>query len=125
MHLQFYECIMRSFLIDECRISEFLSYVCTYPNATFGAQWIGCGGPVTWPPRSPDLSSLDYFLWGHLKNLIYATPLDSDEDLVARISKATARECKILGIFECVRQLLHRRCQACIATGGRNFEQLL
>ncbi|GFU56777.1 hypothetical protein TNCV_4041791 [Trichonephila clavipes] len=29
------------------------------------------------------------------------------------------------GIFERVRQLFHRRCQACIVTSRRNFEQLL
>ncbi|GBM33855.1 hypothetical protein AVEN_175690-1 [Araneus ventricosus] len=75
---------------------------------------------LPWPPRSPDLSSLDYFLWGHLKSLVYATPVDSDEDLVARISVAAAR-----GIFESVRQSLHRRCQACITDSGCNFEQLL
>jgi hypothetical protein len=26
---------------------------------------------VEWPARSPDLSSLDFFFWDHLKNKIY------------------------------------------------------
>ncbi|GBM09277.1 hypothetical protein AVEN_116629-1 [Araneus ventricosus] len=65
------------------------------------------------------------FLWGHLKSLVYAPPVDSDEDLFARISVAAARVRELPGIFESVRQSLHRRCQACIAVGGRNFEQLL
>ncbi|GBM94541.1 hypothetical protein AVEN_193025-1 [Araneus ventricosus] len=43
-------------------------------NATFGARWIGRGRPVPWPPRSSDVSSLDYFLWEHLKSLVYDTP---------------------------------------------------
>ncbi|GBN31856.1 hypothetical protein AVEN_39273-1 [Araneus ventricosus] len=63
------------------------------------------------------------FLWGHLKSLVYATPVDSDEDLVARIAAARVRE--LPGIFESVRQSLHRRCPAYITDGGRNFEQLL
>ncbi|GBM80445.1 hypothetical protein AVEN_83032-1 [Araneus ventricosus] len=96
-----------------------------YLNATFGERWIGLGGPVAWPSRFPDLSSLDYFLWEHLKSLVYATLVDSDEDLVARISVAAARVREIPGVFESVRQLLHRRCQACITVGGRNFECLL
>jgi hypothetical protein len=25
-------------------------------------RWIGIGGPITWPPRSPDLTPLDFFL---------------------------------------------------------------
>lgn len=96
-----------------------------YLNITFGARWIGRGGPIPWPPRSSDLSNLDYFLWGHLKHLVYETPVDSDEDLVARISVAAAGVRETPGIFERVRQSLHRRCQACIASGGRNFEHLL
>ncbi|GBL94233.1 hypothetical protein AVEN_16766-1 [Araneus ventricosus] len=34
---------------------------------TFQNQVIGYGGFVEWPPRSPDLTSLDFFLWGHIK----------------------------------------------------------
>ena len=30
-----------------------------YPN-----RWIGRGGPVPWPPRSPDLTPLDFFFMG-------------------------------------------------------------
>ena len=28
--------------------------------------------PVNWPPRSCDLTSLDYFLWGHVKAHVYS-----------------------------------------------------
>jgi len=28
---------------------------------------------IEWPPRSRDLNPLDYFFWGHLKNLMFAT----------------------------------------------------
>ncbi|KYN12438.1 hypothetical protein ALC57_15405, partial [Trachymyrmex cornetzi] len=31
-------------------------------NQRFPNRWIGRGGPVLWPPRSPDLNSLDFFL---------------------------------------------------------------
>ena len=30
-------------------------------NEIFDEKWIGGGGPVAWPPRSPDLTSPDYF----------------------------------------------------------------
>ncbi|GFS62516.1 uncharacterized protein TNCV_1262951 [Trichonephila clavipes] len=122
-----YECITRSFLINENWITEFYSDVHIYiPEYLIcGRRWIGHGEPVHWLTRYSDLSSLDYFLWGHLKNLVYATPFDSDENLVARISEATARVREIPGIFDRVRQSLHRHCHACITTSGRNFEQLL
>ncbi|GFY36864.1 paired domain-containing protein [Trichonephila clavipes] len=86
-------------------------------------------GVVNQSLSSPNLpiyhTSLNYFLCRQLKNLVYATPLDSDEDLVVRISETASRVHKISGILERVHQSLHQRCRACIATGGRSFEQSL
>jgi len=31
-------------------------------NEKFSRRWIGRGGPLSWPARSPDLTPLDYFL---------------------------------------------------------------
>jgi len=39
-------------------------------------RWIGRGGPMARPPRSPDLRPMHFFLWGHIKALIYASPVD-------------------------------------------------
>ncbi|GFW20965.1 uncharacterized protein TNCV_1714721 [Trichonephila clavipes] len=39
---------------------------------TFGDRIISRFGPVNWPPRSCDLTPLDYFLWGYVKSLVYA-----------------------------------------------------
>ncbi|GFW06825.1 uncharacterized protein TNCV_3289251 [Trichonephila clavipes] len=38
----------------------------------FGDRLISRFGPVNWPPRSCDLTLLDYFLWGYVKSLVYA-----------------------------------------------------
>ncbi|GFS61014.1 uncharacterized protein TNCV_4955471 [Trichonephila clavipes] len=35
---------------------------------TFGDRLISRFGPVNWPPRSCDLTPLDYFLWGYVKS---------------------------------------------------------
>ncbi|KAF8778336.1 hypothetical protein HNY73_015067 [Argiope bruennichi] len=35
-------------------------------------RWIGRRGFVEYPPRSPDLTPLDFFLWGYLKDKVYA-----------------------------------------------------
>ncbi|CAF1680033.1 unnamed protein product, partial [Adineta ricciae] len=45
-----------------------------YLDHQFPQRWIGRGGPIRWAPRSPDLTPLDFFLWGHLKNIVYKTP---------------------------------------------------
>ncbi|GFU76209.1 NACHT domain-and WD repeat-containing protein 1 [Trichonephila clavipes] len=55
---------------------------------TFGDRLISCFGPVNWPPRSCDLTPLDYFLWGYVKSLVYADKpqtLDHLEDNVHRV----------------------------------------
>ncbi|GFX39797.1 transposable element Tc3 transposase [Trichonephila clavipes] len=55
---------------------------------TFGDRLISRFGPVNWPPRSCDLTPLDYFLWGYLKSLVYADKpqtLDHLEDNIRRV----------------------------------------
>ena len=38
----------------------------------FPQKLISRRGEITWPPRSPDLSPTDFFLWVHLKSKVYA-----------------------------------------------------
>jgi hypothetical protein len=52
---------------------------CDCPDETFSGRWIGGHGPFSWPPRSPDLSRIDYFLWGSVKSIVYATLVQSPE----------------------------------------------
>lgn len=40
-------------------------------NREFGNNWIGNRGPIRWPARSPDLSPLDFFFWGFIKDKLY------------------------------------------------------
>ncbi|GBM71854.1 hypothetical protein AVEN_229352-1 [Araneus ventricosus] len=94
-------------------------------DAKFPRRWIGRGGPTHWLARSPDLSCLDFFVWGYLKSLVYESPIDSDEDLVARISVAAGAVREIPGMFEKVRRSLGRRCNVCITACGCSFEQFL
>ncbi|GFV87427.1 transposable element Tc3 transposase [Trichonephila clavipes] len=55
---------------------------------TLGDRLISRFGPVNWPPRSCDLTPLDYFLWGYVKLLVYADKpqtLDHLEDNIRRV----------------------------------------
>ncbi|GFW24142.1 uncharacterized protein TNCV_4951861 [Trichonephila clavipes] len=55
---------------------------------TVGDRLISRFGPVNWPPRSCDLTPLDYFLWGYVKSLVYADKpqtLDHLEDNIRRV----------------------------------------
>ncbi|GFX12009.1 uncharacterized protein TNCV_2997931 [Trichonephila clavipes] len=55
---------------------------------TFGDRLISHFGSVNWPPRSCDLTPLDYFLWGYVKALVYADKpqtLDHLENNICRV----------------------------------------
>ncbi|GFY04756.1 uncharacterized protein TNCV_420101 [Trichonephila clavipes] len=55
---------------------------------TLGDRLISRFGPVNWPPRSCDLTPLDYFLWGYVKSLVYADKpqtFDHLEDNIRRV----------------------------------------
>lgn len=58
-------------------------------NQHFENRWIGRNSPfMDWPPRSPDLTPLDFFLWGILKQKVYRTRPQTLEELRARIIQA-------------------------------------
>ena len=41
---------------------HYTQHVREYLDESFPNHWLGRGGPVAWPPRSPDLTPLDYYL---------------------------------------------------------------
>ena len=38
-------------------------------------QWFSAWVLLKWPPRSPDLTPCDFFLWVYVKGLVYVYPL--------------------------------------------------
>jgi hypothetical protein len=65
-------------------------------NETLPHRWI-CRGTdnddmfLTWPPRSPDLTLLDFYFWGYVKNKVYVPPLPRDlREVRERITNAVA-----------------------------------
>lgn len=61
---------------------HFSRNVKNYLNERFPNKWIGRGGPVEWAPRSPDLTVLDFFAWGFIKNEVYQTAIHNKEHLI-------------------------------------------
>lgn len=97
--------------------------ICNLLNINFGEKWIGTNGPIRWPPRSPDLSPLDFFFWGHVKNELYKKPRNNIEELRNNF-------------IECVNSIPHiafyntvnsvrKRCELCIGNNGERFENML
>jgi len=94
-----------------------------YLDINFPNSWIGRGGPVAWPARSPDLNPLDYFLWGHLKNFIYRNPVETLEDLEEQLHCAIATITPEM--IQRVQENLIRRTNMCIQMEGLHFEHML
>ena len=74
-------------------VSKILSCVhCNirFLDVTFPNRWIGRDGPTPWPPRSPDITLLDFFLWRYVKDKVFSTPVPDITNLKARITDAFA-----------------------------------
>jgi hypothetical protein len=41
---------------------------------------------ITWPPSSPDITPLDFSLWRHVKDHVYANPVPDIATLRTRIA---------------------------------------
>ena len=67
---------------------HFSCFVTDVLNERYPDAWIGRGGPISWPPRSPDLSPLDFFLWRYIKNIVYAEKVRNIHHLQERITSA-------------------------------------
>ncbi len=89
----------------------------------FGERLISRRTQRPWPPRSPDLSTCDFFLWGYLKSKVYANGPNSLQDLrrnieqeIRGISRETRQ--KVVGNFVW-------RLQECVRTQGGHLEHIL
>jgi hypothetical protein len=54
---------------------HFHNLVRSYLDERLSNSWIGRGGPMGWPPRSPDLTPMDFLLWGFVKHNVYVPKL--------------------------------------------------
>jgi hypothetical protein len=92
-------------------------------NEKFNDHWIGRGEPISWAPRSPDLTPLGFFLWGHIKTNVYKTRVQDINDLKTRIIEEieVIRKETLYDVFLETK----KRLTFCIEVQGDTFEQYL
>ena len=95
--------------------------VTSFLNERLPNRWIGRRGFVEYPPRSPNLTPLDFFLWGYLKDKVYALK----PTIIAELRATTESEC-----MQIPRELLHDVCYSitsryrrCLDQNGHQFEK--
>lgn len=90
-------------------------------------SWIGRGEGenkiLAWPPRSPDLNMLDFFLWGVLQHRVHMVEYDSIDEMSDAI---VARAQEILpATLRKVHAHLDKRLRICVRENGGLFEQFI
>jgi hypothetical protein len=76
-----------------------------------------------WPPRSPDLTPPDYFLWCYLKQVVYSNLPQTVEDLKQNI-KVDISNISQENVKKVVRNMV-TRVNTCYAENGGHFQHLL
>lgn len=96
-----------------------------YLDVMFPQRWIGRRGTIEWPARSPDLTPLDFFFWGCLKDRVYKTNPQNLEELRNRILEESRWiENNGTGLQNAIDAFYHRLAH-CQTTEGGHFEHLL
>ena len=86
----------------------------------FGKNVISKG---VWPPRSPDLTSPDFFLCSYLKDTVYRSNLRDLKQLKMNITRA--REEVSERTLRKVARNMVKRVDKCIEMNGHHFQLLL
>lgn len=103
--------------------AHYARIVRAFLDQQFPNRWIGRSGPFQWPAYSPDLTPCDFWLWGMVKDQVYAEPLGSLEELKVKITQVIrsipAEMCR--AAIEATFNRLHE----CIEHGGAQVETLM
>ena len=78
---------------------------------------------VPWPPRSPDLSACDFFLWGYLKSKVYVRKPRTVDDLKVPIRKeiATVPQEMLVNVM----QNFEERLRTSVRQEGRHLSDII
>ena len=93
----------------------------SYAHETFGEERTVSTG--LWPPKSPDLSTCDFCLWGNLNGKVYSNNPHAIEELKTNI-RNTIAEITPNGLAKVAGNML-KRVELCIQVHAQQFQQLV
>ena len=94
-----------------------------YLDEVLPNRWIGRGAQEqwrVWPSRSPDLTPLDFYLWGYVKDWVYSEKIVDLTHLKTRITEAIATVTP--AVIQSVWREFEYRLDLCRATNGGHIE---
>lgn len=91
--------------------------------STIPGRLVSRNGDVPWPPRSPDLTPCDFFLWGYLKSEVYVNRLWTLLDLKNAIKRDI--ESIPVEMSDKVMKNFGEGLQKCIDVQGRRLSDIL
>jgi hypothetical protein len=84
---------------------------------------------ISWPPRSPDATPCDFFLWGYVKDQIYVPRLpasipETEQNRTEQVRNRTAIGTITADMLQTVWNELDYRVDVCRITKGAHIEHL-
>ncbi|UYV78545.1 hypothetical protein LAZ67_16001960 [Cordylochernes scorpioides] len=89
-----------------------------YLDKNLSGQWIGRRGPIEFPARSPDLTPLDFFLWGTVKDGVYKRK-PRNLDILWNEIQAVCREISLDVLIRCTESV-----NAAANIGDKNIKEI-
>ena len=91
-------------------------------NENMPDRWIGRRGTIDWPPRSPDLTPIDYFLWVYMKNKVYKRKVRKLEELKSRIKEEFDALKNNKSMLKRIASSINLRVSECIKQNGEKID---
>ena len=105
--------------------SHYTRHVTQHLNDTFPNTWIGRGSTIHWPPRSPDLTPLEFCLRGLMKSEACRKKVDTRDELLVNILDVIACIKDHQNALRRTTRHVFTRVAKCIDVDGGIFEHLL
>ena len=88
-----------------------------YLDEVFSNKWIGRRGSIEWPAHSPDLTPMDFAVWGIIKQSVYQRNPRNIVDLTQFIRDAFADLNRKTQLCQNICLSVYSRCKECIEAG--------
>jgi hypothetical protein len=91
-----------------------------FPNRIISRNW-----NIPWPPRSPDITACDFFLWGYIKSRVYQPTLRTLDDLKQKIREEVTQISILPEILRNVITSFQRRLDESLLRNGRHLTNII